>query len=450
MRASRRKALLAFLYLAAFLMMLVLYANYLAPTWGYQGFEYQFNGARVALAIVLILAFVAVTPGTFSVRGFYLNLALCICLLPSLILYALGDEPTSSAAVVWVAIAIVYLISAAPLRAVRVAELSVDAVLWLVLIATFALLASIYRLVGLAYFNLDLSMVYAFRRDAAAALPPVFGYLVPVFGNMLIPLGIAFAIAHRRLLATALLVAASVLMFGLTAHRGMLFYPIIVIGTYFVFSRFPANALMPTVFVILLLAVFVEPSLTAALGNDSGGNWYGYLFFGRTVMTPALLDYQYMDFFAGHDLYYWSSSRITFGLFHSTYSDPAPQMIGQVYFGSDDISANTGFVGSGYSQAGWTGVVVYALGVGLVIAALRAYSRRSPLALIIAVSIIPMSSILTSSDLLVALFSEGFLLLFLLLALVRLGKPGYGAGPASSASTGFSRASVHGSDRVWN
>lgn len=97
----------------------------------------------------------------------------------------------------------------------------------------------------------------------------------------------------------------------------------------------------------------------------------------------------------------------------------APKLIGEIYFGGLDTSANAGFIGSGFSQAGMMGVAAYAIGVGFLIAIFHTYGRYMGLPFMAALIIGPLLSMLRSTDFATLFLTHGMLLFLVLLLLLR-------------------------------
>ena len=57
-------------------------------------------------------------------------------------------------------------------------------------------------------------------------------------------------------------------------------------------------------------------------------------FIRRLLFTPPMLDERYVEFFSVNPLYYWSTSRFSFGFIKNPYDTSAPFVIGLEYFGS--------------------------------------------------------------------------------------------------------------------
>lgn len=412
------KTRLVLLYLVAFGLLAMLYAYYIVPVWNYARFELEPNGFKLAAALCAISMFSLATPTESGARSFFLNLFLTIYLLPSMVLYAYGGHATAAAVIIWTALAIVYAVSAIRLPRLTTFRIGTRSTMWILALAAVGLISAFHVLGGFRNFNLNLAEIYDFRREAAEDLPGIFGYIRPAFANVVIPFGIALALVHRNHAMVAFFLVISVLLFGLSGHKGILFSPIFAAGAYFFLSRYGRYSAVLAVFIAALLLGFVDAAMLFATGDDSVYGWYDSLLVRRALMVPAILDYQYIEFFSQNQKYYWASSRITFDLVPNPYGVVAPRMIGEVYYGSQEANSNTGFIGSGYAQAGLAGVVVYSVGVGLVLSVFQSYARYMGLPFIVAATS-GLATVITSVDFLTLFLTQGLLFLLLLLTIVR-------------------------------
>lgn len=414
-----RKIWTLFLYLFAFLLLVLLYEFYVAPNWEYMGFEVRLNGTKLAIATGIISFFALATPTDAGVRSFFLNLTLTICLLPSMVLYACADKPTLSLLVLLIALAIVYVVSAVPIPRTTLFTIKTKTLMWFLVVLTSTLIASFYLLGGFHNFNLNLALVYEFRTDAAEALPGIFGYLSSTFSKVFIPFGITIALVHRKYALMIFFVGSAVLLYGLTSHKGILLSPLLAVGSFVVLSRDGRYSVVLTLFILLLLFGLFATVMMAFPESSSLWSWYNTLFIRRALMIPALLDYYYINFFTDNPYYYWSSSRLTFGMMPDPYGIVPPKLMGEVYFGSADTSANTGFIGSGYAQAGLPGVIIYAFGVGLLFAIFQAYGTYLGLPFVVAATMGQVLTMIRATDFVTLFLTHGMLISLLLLAVAR-------------------------------
>jgi len=88
-------------------------------------------------------------------------------------------------------------------------------------------IVSILAAGGLRYFNLNILDVYEFRRDASSNLPLIFAYLSPWTGCVLLPASFVLAITKKQRTHAAAIALCVVALFGFTAIKSILVYPIL-------------------------------------------------------------------------------------------------------------------------------------------------------------------------------------------------------------------------------
>jgi oligosaccharide repeat unit polymerase len=262
--------------------------------------------------------------------------------------------------------------------------------------------------------------VYDFRNDAAENLPSVFSYLSPLIGKVVLPIAFVLSLLYRKYVTAALLLGFAALIFGLTSHKSVLFSPFLILFVYLVsrgknlIVKFNAGLLL------ILLTGVVGFWLSQEFARENASEtfeWIGSLTMRRTFFLPTQLNFMYYDFFSKNDLVLFSNSKLTFGLIDYKYPLPVTHLIGQEYFGNEEMGANTGWFGGGYMQAGFYGLLLYAAAIGVMFRYIDACARNSgERALITAAVVVPVLGMLTSSDLPVAFFTHGLYLNLLLIA----------------------------------
>jgi len=214
----------------------------------------------------------------------------------------------------------------------------------------------------------------------------------------------------------AILVGCSVLLFALTAHKAPLFYPFIVLFVYWAAQSSKAvDWLLTAIFTILVISA-VDFWLYA---NGKESMMLGSLFARRAILVPSLLNWFYLDWFSMHEKYYWAGSKFTFGLISPPDSLKMANLIGVEYFNKEEMSANTGWIGSGYANAGLLGVYLYSVLIGLFFSFLNAYGRKLGARMVIALFTLPVLTMLTSTDLPTMLLTHGLLIAMVLLMIIR-------------------------------
>ena len=110
----------------------------------------------------------------------------------------------------------------------------------------------------------------------------------------------------------------------------------------------------------------------------------------RVFFEPSLINFFYYEFFKLNEFVYWSNSNLTFGLFDYPYSlDPAHQ-IGFYFYGTELQGAITGWLGSGYMNAGYLGVYLYAFLLGLIFSFIDSYKNLIDSKYLVAFTISPL------------------------------------------------------------
>ena len=416
------KAVLLCLYLFSFAMVSTVYVVYTSQVWAYIGLNLSINIGKIVASILLLSAFVVATPVKWNARTFFLNLILTTYLLPSLILYGFADRPTMAALVVWTAVAIVYLVSGIRIPRTTLFSLSPRIVMWILLALSATFIGAFFFLGGFRYFNLDFSRVYDLRDEAAASLPEIFMYLSTTFSNTIIPFGIAISMYYRNSLNAILFALVSIIMFGLTTHKVMLFTPIFVAAIYFFLSYRPRYATILYGFSILTAVVAISVLFIPYFSINSLWGWLEGLFIRRILMVPAMLDFSYIEFFSENAQYYWSTSKITMGLLGVPHNGVSPpEIIGLVHFGTTVSWADRGFIGSGFAQAGFLGTVIYATATGLTIAVFQAFSERLGVPIVASATLGLFTTMIHSSDFVSLFLTHGLLLALLILTSLRDG-----------------------------
>ncbi|GDY12623.1 hypothetical protein LBMAG53_15010 [Planctomycetota bacterium] len=114
----------------------------------------------------------------------------------------------------------------------------------------------------------------------------------------------------------------------------------------------------------------------------------------------------------------FSHNSFTFGLIDNLNNGQPPTLIGALYF-HDDTNANTGFIGSGYSQAGVAGIVIYGLAIGGYGYIADGLAAKHGLPVVMACLLMPMNTMTTTSDFPGTLLTHGALLSMIIIFISR-------------------------------
>lgn len=407
---------LSVLYCLYFLVYLTVYSNYITKTYGYMGFTNSLVVSSIPLAIVAIiictlLAGIAATPSVF-----FLHVALGTIVVPSMVLYCGSNLPIEFYLTSFLAFAVIAFTSKIiDVKRPKLNEINNLKILKILAVTAVGTILAIVLLGGGRFLNFDLTAVYEVRGDAAKNLPGLFGYLNSAVGKVIVPFGIVIAVLTRKWVYVLVLFFVAILLFGLTAHKAILFNPFVVLFFYYITGKEKAIQY----FIISLIIIGIVSASEFYFSDAIRGNyWVSDLLVRRTLLVPSLLNWFYIDWFSNNDQFFWADSKISFGLVDSPNALRSVNLIGLQYFERDEMAANTGWIGSGYANAGIIGVFIYSIAIGLLLAALNSYAKKLGMRLVISLFVISLLGIITSTDIVTSLLTHGLLVALLLVSVM--------------------------------
>jgi hypothetical protein len=96
----------------------------------------------------------------------------------------------------------------------------------------------------------------------------------------------------------------------------------------------------------------------------------------------------------------------------------SPNLIGYQYFGLEDTSANTGWIGSGFANAGIAGVFLYSILIAALLGVLNTYSEKLGGGVITALFSTIFLTLILSADFATSLLTHGLIAAIVLLVLL--------------------------------
>ena len=138
--------------------------------------------------------------------------------------------------------------------------------------------------------------------------------------------------------------------FAISAHKSILLTPIAMILLFYCIKR-SLNiklAICNSVLVLSLISCFSSGTVQLVVGD---------VLTRRVFLVPGMLTDMYFTYFSTSDFNLFSSIREKFSDERTT---SLAFRIGGEVFGRSEMSANAGFVASGYAEAGVLGVIIYA------------------------------------------------------------------------------------------
>lgn len=416
---TSRVSLLLFYWLY-FCIFQFVYQNWIVPVFGYDGYEGNFNLIYFFFSLGAIGCLVIYAKNDLLPSSFFVHLILAIIFVPSAVLFAgQGKGLNFIVTTFFSIILIIFILKLIRFKMFKVRDLNINEVVNILALITGLSLLAIIFFSGFAYLNFDFSRVYELRREAEEDLPGIFGYINSATTKIFIPFGLILAAIQRRWLIVGLFILSSILFFGFTQHKSPIFTPVLVAFIYFLAKsqRLKLYFVISMISIVVLGAADLWWMELNRSSNISG--WFASLFVRRSLLVPSLLNYDYIDFFIDKEKYYWAASKLSFGLVGSPYDINAPQLIGYTYFNGNEMFANAGWIGSGFANAGYIGVVVYSFIIGLIFSMFDGYAKKIGSRIVIALFLIPVFTLVSSSDLATVFVSHGLLYGLMILVFIR-------------------------------
>lgn len=400
---------------AYFALLLAIYLTTLSSGYSYQGFVNHFRAENLVIAVACLFLVFFYTRARQTPADLFVSLTALFVTIPSLVLYVGAGLPVFFPAIILFGTSLIAAGSRV-LRfpAFRTGIFSLGQLRQVLFVISILMALAVFSLGGRENLNINLAAVYEIREDAALSLPGIFAYLNSATTKVILPFALAIALHQRRWLVCIVLTGISILFFAMTAHKSPLFYPIAVAIIYFLFKKGDTCVNIQKFATFALLVCWIDGALF--LTNSEG--YFGWLFslgVRRALMIPALVNWDFIQFFQHGDFIYWAESKLTLGLIQSPFDDRVVRIIGEEFFRNAEMSANTGWIGSGYSNGGLLGVAIYSVLIGAFFALIDAYAVRSDPSLLTATFFLLVFTMLSSSDLLTMLLTHGLLMSIIIL-----------------------------------
>lgn len=285
-----------------------------------------------------------------------------------------------------------------------------NALLVMVLLSVLHIVTSI----GIGNTNFDLRLVYEFRKTANEAVyNGIWGYLVNWCTKIFNVFLIGISIYKKRWLSTILFISLQVILFGFLSHKSVLLAPLLVFGMILLFK-------IPHPIEFIYLGQSLGIAFLFVLKYVTGSTLFLSLILRRYYFVPALLNFTYYDFFSVNPKVRLSNSILSWA-FEYPYDGTGTARVIGAYLGSPTMSANTGFLATGFMHFGFLGVISFSCVVGLLIKLTSLLQDRSvPIWVQMSIVITPFMALVRGSDLFTSLITHGFAVSLLVLYVIRI------------------------------
>ena len=402
----------------------VLYSTYLyyVDVIGEQNlyaFNIDFIRVAISLIVILLLSLLSNLKNRI-VLDFLLNLSIIFNIIPMAVMYSAADKSPlffMYSVLGYLAILIFSKVNIRNIRFCRSISL-VGAMNFMAFITPIFLLINLIY-VGLDGLSYDIDLIYKNRVISSEKIGIIMGYINPALGEVVIPMLAVTALNNKNYINIFLAFFYSVIMFGITNQKGVIFYPFLAITIFYISININRvknfNSLIIGMAIFSAIQLFIIKKLDFDLKYSILG-----IFIDRSFFTPANINYIFYEYFDINNLIFWKNSKITFGLMDFDGKNPA-NVIGVEFFNNPDTFANTGWIGSGFMHAGLLGIIIYGAVIGLIFSYVARFSdyNRIRLEVLLGSIAVPVIGMLISTDLTAVLLTGGLILQLIFLGTIK-------------------------------
>jgi hypothetical protein len=331
------------------------YVLFVHPLFKYMGFTYDFSLIKViesyltTLFLLLWLPTNEKKPSTIMLNILYL-----IMIIPIFSLYFLKNESRLYFYAVFVSFCItLIMIKILPNITVKSFRGSRKCLFFILSGITIFVYGILICFNGIPNLNaLDFTKIYEIRSEVNYGLG-IMGYLGR-WQARVINIFIIWVGWHKRNKKIFTIgIVLQLLIFLITAHKTYFFIPIMLVFLMYFINKKRLIKLCIIGLIIILLGSLLLAIFDITIRPAS-------LFTRRTLFLPAQLNFQYYDYFSQHSFSYLSHSVLEIFWKKPIYADPAPRIIGWIYY-ERETWANTGYLGDAYYNFGIVGMLMFSV-----------------------------------------------------------------------------------------
>ena len=406
------------LSLLAFIALWLGYVKFITVV-GYAGFIPDINKLKIVESLFFTILIAALLPTKIKkISDFLIYVHFLLPILPMLVLYGAQDFSRKYLFFTVTSFLLLNYIRHFKIPKIKNGLVNLDTLIKIIFFIILVYIIGVIFFGGLKYLNFNFLNVYLIREESAKNLPSLFSYFTPSISKVFIPLMVAISLYKKKYLYTLLGIFSGIMVFGLTAHKGPMFYPLLVFFIYKILDK-RSERLTGLLFGGYLLSI-IAPIVIYFI-NDSFFA-IGSFSFRRVYFVPALLNFFYYDFFSSNPLVLLSESKLTLGLVDYPYSLNSSRLIAYLYTKGSLTTggANTGWIGSSYMNFGFSGMLLYTFIIGLLFSICDELASKKGRALIGSSIFIPIFILFTSSDLPTAMLNHGVILSLLVILALKI------------------------------
>lgn len=380
----------------------IAYINFVHPVYNYMGFAYDLSVVKLVESYFLLLLVSFIIPRT-AIRPSHIIMSLfaIIAFIPMLTVYAMMNQPREYMYAVTLFIIFILLLIRFPI--VKINSIKNDQnrllnIVFLIFIVFSVLGTCVFLFKNIGNLNFDIYKVYEIRSINKDIDIGLMTYIINWTGYILNPLLIGFFIVGKRWIPLSLVTIMQVLLFSLTGTKTFLMLILAsMIMVILVRSKNWLTYLMLGIACLVLVGTFMEQSII------------GDLFVRRSLLVPALISFNYFDYFSHLQPLYLAAHHIFSSLLAYPYDVGPTYLIGRAYlYHNINSNANTGVIADAFINFGYQGFFIWGMLLGLICHLIDSVSIGKDIRIIIA-GICSLVICFTESALLTGLVSGGII-----------------------------------------
>ena len=284
-----------------FCFLLLLYVIEIYPRFSYVGFNLEFDILLIAISIISIFISTSLLSNSSTASSFVIHVVHYILVLPSILIFTFSAPSVLHSFLILLLVITSYTTTNRRMVIPKIKKINAGLLNKVLVILSFFMVS--YMIIRSPYIfslNFSLDSVYEYRRDYAANFDMIQVYGFSNVAYAFIPLSTLISYVKKQYIVVFLNMLFSIILFGLTQHKAVLFVPFATIILYEVYKRGSyktkkQHTLMGWFFIALLVLCTIEIMLYKFLGINAPGSLTSYIA-RRGLLTPAFMDSNWLDF----------------------------------------------------------------------------------------------------------------------------------------------------------
>lgn len=390
-----------------------IYTTTIYPVYSYYGFRNDFSALRAIISwlvfIPLALSYVTLSKQN-DLSKQIVTLFLTASFLPCLVLYEYMDAPYFGMLCIYYLSMVLasYLIHFRFASSESRARLPSEIPIKIISVILSAVVIYVWARYADFRVQLDFTSVYEARAAAREFQIPGIIRSLRSIARGVIPLIAIYRLYQKKYVSTAFYIFVEFIQFCIDGTKSTVFTLVLGLAAYFLIKKGKTFiTYIPHGLSIINILAILETKLF-------GTTFISLTVIRRTFFIPALLNYDFYEYFSVNGFDFYRQSILNRILGKSAYSLTLAQEIGLKYFGRSNYNANNGLFADAYANLGIVGVILMPIIIVVFFEVLRNAAGDIPPE-VWAICSISAYFTFTGSSFFTAIFGHGLLVMCILL-----------------------------------